>query len=148
MRNVLPLLLLLNFLSCFSQEIMDVALADKTKLISENVYQFHLKTNKWDIKNYLYTLDEQQVKIDSLTFVELIHKTIEQDPEKWRKRDFKNIYLIKKGEKLSSKKVLSELGIYDNKQIKLIKRQIKQYNNRPNEWKGWPLSISKPIFFK
>ena len=146
MKKALPILLFLNFLNCFSQEIIDVALSGKTKLISENVYQFHLKNNKWDIKYYLYTLDEQQVKIDTLTFVKLINKSLEQNPEKWKKEDFKNTYLIKKGEMLSSKKVLLELGINGKKEIKSIKRQIRQYNNRPSEWRGWPMSISKPIF--
>ncbi len=146
MKNVLTILIILNFLSCFSQEVTDVALSDKTKLISENVYQFHLKNSKWDIGNYLYTLDEQKLKIDSLTFVQLINKTLETKAGKWKKEDFKNAYLIRKGEVLSVKKVLSELGIKDKKEIKTIKKQIRQYNNRPNEWRGWPMSISKPIF--
>ncbi len=133
-------------MSCFSQEVTDVALSDKTKLISENVYQFHLKNSKWDIGNYLYTLDEQKLKMDSLTFAQLINKTLEIKAEKWTKEEFKNAYLIKKGEVLSVKKVLSELGIKDKKEKKTIKTQIRQYNKRPNEWRSWPMSISKPIF--
>ena len=133
-------------MSCFSQEILDVALSDKTKLITESVYQFHIKNTKWDIENYLYTLDEQNMKIDSLTFVQLINKALEQKPEQWKKEDFKNVYLIKSGEILSSKKVLSELDIQDKKETKTIKKQIRQFNNHPNEWRGWPISISKPIF--
>ena len=60
--------------------------------------------------------------------------------------DFKNAYLIKEGEILSVKKVLSELEIKDKKEVKNLKKQIRQYKNRPNEWRGWPISISKPIF--
>lgn len=146
LKNVITILILLNFLSCFSQEVLDVALSDKTKLIKENIYQFYLKNSKWDIGNYLNTLDEQKLKIDSLTFVQLINKTLETKSKKWKKEDFKNAYLIKEGEILSVKKVLSELEIKDKKEVKNLKKQIRQYKNRPNEWRGWPISISKPIF--
>ncbi|MGM5470455.1 hypothetical protein ACS386_09265 [Flavobacteriaceae bacterium LMO-SS05] len=147
MKNVLLILFFINFYTCFSQEVFDVALTDKSKLIVDDIYQFHLKNSKWDIENYIYTLDLKKMQIDSLTFVNLINKAIEQKKtEKWTNEDLKNIYLIKKGELIPTKQVLSELDIKDKKETKTIKKQISQFNNRPNEWRSWPISISKPVF--
>ena len=146
MKNILTILLIFNFSNCFSQDIMDIALSDKTKLINEDVYQIRLKNDKWNISNYLNALNEQGIINDSIVLVNLINKSLKTKPEKWKKENLKKAYLVKKSQKILQKKVLAEIEILDKREIKTIKRQIRQYNNRPNEWRGWPMSISKPIF--
>jgi hypothetical protein len=125
---------------------MEIALSEKTKLIYEDVYQFRLKNDKWNIDNYLYTLNEQETNIDSTTFKKLVDKSLNFKAEKWKKGDLKNTFLIKKGEKVEIKKVLSELTLADRKEEKSIKKLIRKYNSNPNKWRGLPISVSNPIF--
>lgn len=144
MKYLLNIVVLFSFLNCFSQELMNVAVSNKTKLINEAVGKFNLDNDKWDIENYLYTMNHGI--IDSLTFVELINKAVINKKEKWKKADITNIYLVKKGEVLSVKKVLSELNGLEKQEIKTLKKQIRQYKNNPKKWRSWPVSVSKPVF--
>ena len=147
MKKLLLILLSFNFLNSFSQEIIDLAVYNKTKLVFENTIPIHLKNDKWNIDNYLDILiNEQKVNIDSLTLVELVNKSTDKMTKQWQKNDFENVFLVKKGEKLSKKKILSELEIADKREIKTLKRQIRKYNNRPHEWRGYPIFISSPTF--
>lgn len=102
MKYLLTIIVLFSSLNCFSQEVMNTALSDKTKLINENVGHFNLDNDKWSIDNYLYTMNRNT--IDSLTLVKLINKSIIKKSEKWEKADLENTYLVKKDEILSVKK--------------------------------------------
>ncbi|CAL2059241.1 hypothetical protein [Tenacibaculum sp. 190524A05c] len=144
MKHIIVIILLSISFSCFSQEVIHAAILNKTKLINENVGHFNLENDKWSIDNYLYTMNENI--IDSLTFVKLINKAILEKSEKWRKGEIENTYLVEKDEILTIKKVLSELNHLNKKEIKTIRKQIRQFKNRPREWRTWPISITKPIF--
>uniref|UniRef100_UPI00404A858F hypothetical protein n=1 Tax=Gelidibacter sp. TaxID=2018083 RepID=UPI00404A858F len=146
MKNSLSLLLILNVLNCFSQEPLDLALYKKTKLINEDICQFRLKNDKWSISNYLYTLNEQEIINDSTILVDLINKSLKTESRKWKKDDLKNIYLVKEGQKLFHREVLDKIEALEKDDIKTLKKQIKQYNHQPKEWRGWPMSVSKPVY--
>ena len=146
MKNFASLFLIFLSLNCFAQNIIDFSLIEKTKLICEDVYKFQLKNDNWSINNYLYTLNEQGISIDTTTLENLVIKSLEFKADKWKKEDFKKAYLFKKGKKVEIKVVLSELKIDDKKQKKNIKRFISKYNNNPTKWRGVPISISRPVF--
>ena len=122
---------------------MDIALLDKSILIEEKVANFKLNNDRWSIEDYYYLNSDV---IDSLTLTELINKAVIKTNQIWKKGDLENRYFIKQNQVLSFKQVVLEIDNLDNKNTKLLKKQIRQFNKKPRKWRRWPLSVSKPIF--
>lgn len=145
MRTQITLLLCFIYsVHSFSQNIWTVALSDKSELIYEESIKFNLKNSKWYISDYLYMMEPKT--IDSITLVQMINTALGQKKIKWPKANFKNRYLVEKDGILLSKKIFSELADLSKAEKKQIKKKVRQYNNFPDEYRSWPISITNPVY--
>ncbi|WP_075344538.1 hypothetical protein [Tenacibaculum agarivorans] len=147
MKKLLYLFVILFSYNLFSQDLLDLALVDKTKIVNKESYKPNLKTDKWNINNYLYDLNENtQIFNDSTILIELISKSTTQNLTEWKVDELNEVYLTKKNQKISINAALKSIKPKSKKQQRELKRKIRQYNNNPNKWRNWPLSISRPVF--
>ncbi|SHJ27772.1 hypothetical protein [Aquimarina spongiae] len=147
MKKILYLFIILFSYNLSSQDLLDLALVDKTKIINKDGYKPNLKTDKWNIYNYLYELNEsKRILNDSITLIELISKSTTQNLTEWKVDELNEVYLIKKNQKISINAALESIKPKSKEQERELKRKIRQYNNNPNKWRGWPISISRPVY--
>ncbi|AXT59269.1 hypothetical protein D1816_02530 [Aquimarina sp. AD10] len=147
MKKLLYLFVILLSYNLSSQDVLDLALIDKTKIVNKEGYKPNLKTDKWNINNYLYELNESKLILnDSMILIELISKSTTQNLMEWNVDELNEVYLTKKNQKIIINTALEAIKPKSKEQQRELKRKIRQYNNNPNKWRGWPLSISRPIF--
>ncbi len=147
MKKLIYLFLILFSYNLSSQDLLDLALVDKTKIVNKEGYKPNLKTDKWNINNYLHELNEsKRILNDSTILIELISKSTTQNLTEWKVDELNEVYQIKKNQKISINAALESIKPKSKEQQRELKRKIKQYNNNPNKWRGWPLSISRPVF--
>lgn len=138
---------------CFSQDLMEVTIQDKSKIIYEEPFKFKMKTGKWNLKYKMEYLLEHKKNInnlniitDSLIIKELCEKAKTQNFNKWSPKEFNNAYLISNTDYLNYRKIRDSLKLSEKKEIKKLRKQINQFNNNKNEWRSFPLSLSRPIY--
>ncbi|WP_282088678.1 hypothetical protein [Aquimarina algiphila] len=147
MKKLLYLFVALFSYSMSSQDLLDLALVDKTKIVDKEGYKPNLKTDKWNINNYLYELNESKLILkDSIILIELISKTTTQNLTEWKIDELKEVYLTKKNQKINVNAALESIKPKSKEQKRELKRKIRRFNNNPDKWRGCPLSISRPIF--
>ncbi|WP_025742961.1 hypothetical protein [Aquimarina pacifica] len=147
MKKLLCLFVILFSYNLYSQDLLDLALVHKTKIIDKEGYKPNLKTDKWNINNYLYELNESELTLnDSIILIELISKTNTQNLTEWKVDELNEVYLTKKNQKISINAALESIKPKSKEQQRELKRKMRQYNNNPSKWRGWPLSISRPVF--
>ncbi|WP_378172649.1 hypothetical protein [Aquimarina sp. SS2-1] len=147
MKKLLYLFIILFGYNLSSQDLLDLALVDKTKIVDIEGYKPNLKTDKWNINNYLYELNESKLILnDSTILIELISKTTTQNLTEWKMDELNEVYLTKKNQKIIINVALESIKPKSKEQQRELKRKMRQYNNNPNKWRGWPLSISRPVF--
>ncbi|WP_025665522.1 hypothetical protein [Aquimarina megaterium] len=147
MKKLLYLFIILFSYNLSSQDLLKLALADKTKIVNKEGYKPNLKTDKWNVNNYLYELNESKLILkDSIILIELISKTNIQKLMEWKVDELNEVYLTKKDQKIIIKAALESIKPESKEQERELKRKIRQYNNNPNKWRDWPLSISRPVF--
>ncbi|WP_299316037.1 hypothetical protein [uncultured Aquimarina sp.] len=147
MKKLIYLFVIFFSYNLSSQDLLGLALADKTKIITKEGYKPNLKTDKWNVNNYLYELNESKpILKDSIILIELISKTVTQNLTEWKVDELNEVYLIKKDQKISIKAALKSVKPESKEQERELKRKIRKYNNNPNRWRGLPLSISRPVF--
>lgn len=145
MKKLLLIISICCAFNCYAQNVMEVALADKSKLVFKNTNaSFNLKDNSFAIQVYLEQL--RDVPIDSLTLIDLIKKSKNRVSIWWQKEELGNVYLVIKDQPLSVNKVLKNLYGLEEEEVEALKKQVRQYNNQPSRWRGWPIAVSKPIY--
>ncbi|WP_291083322.1 hypothetical protein [Flavobacterium sp. BFFFF1] len=138
MRELVSLLMFLYSLNSFSQDLIDVALRNKSVLILNEAY---IIPNSQI--NYL-ELDS----IDKSIIEEFKLQANEQKASNWNESDFKDRILIKNKERINVDKVLTLSPNLTDRQKKDLRKAIKIYNSTDDEWRTFPLQISKPLYSK
>ncbi len=150
-KIILLLLLLLPACIIRSQDLLGVALSDKTRIISKtplkiNIYvegiQMELAVNK----NYF---DAWKTKgVDSTLISELITESNFQNPSLWENQELKNAIIVQKGEKINLKEALKFTSKNSKEEIKALKYDIRTYNSHTPNWRKIPVGLSRPVYSK
>ncbi|MBB3697224.1 hypothetical protein KMW28_20755 [Flammeovirga yaeyamensis] len=144
-KTKLLLLLLLFPTLSFCQDVLDEALKDKSNIILEEPFTFNLKDK--NIDSYLYYMNHASDVFNDTTLLKsLIQKTKKPDKTYWKQENFFDKVIVAKGQNIHTKAVLKELSLLSDEELKLLKKEIRKYNNRNNEWRSYPLKVSKPIY--
>lgn len=137
----------------FSQDLIKIALQDKSKIIYQEPFKFRMKTGKWDLTYRMdYLLEHKKntnnpnILTDSLIVKELCEKAKTQNLKKWSAEEFSDVFLISNTEYLNFREIRDSLKLSEKKEIKKLRKQINQFNNDKNKWRSFPLSLSRPIF--
>jgi hypothetical protein len=132
----------------FSQEIINVALKNESTIIERIPFKYNLQRDKFSLKEYSDNLKEQKVIVDDLVIIELIELSKNQDSEKWKEDELKDRILVDYNEEINLNFAFHKLNPQKDKEIKKLKKEIKEYNSFKNGWKIFPVSISRPIYSK
>lgn len=135
-------------LSTYSQTLIDESLKDRSLIVITEPFKFTLDQNPWRIKMYLERINENSSFDDTLLLINLIEKSNAQDSSSWRSDELPGRVLIDKGEKIRTKKAITELDLISDEDRKTLKKQIRKYNNQTSEWHKYPISVSRPICSK
>ena len=145
MKNTLLLILISTFATELkAQNLLEVALEDKSLI----VYDKPAKPKLPYFILYEKEFFAGKSKSDSLNVRELMSKidTIEIDYEKWTKKEIENRILVSKNKKIDLKQEMLKISDKPKEERKKLKKEIKGFNNNRSGWRGYPLSISRPIF--
>lgn len=132
---------------------MEKGLEDMPILVHQKPYKFKVENDKWNFRNRLISLNEQKsiqnnpnILTDSLKIVELFQNAEVQDSMNWQKDELPKVYLISESKNLNFRNIRNELNLVEKKEIKELKKQIRQFNNNRSKWRSFPISISRPIY--
>ncbi len=149
MKTKLFLLVHLLLVSlAFSQEILTVALKKESVIIERIPFKYNLENHKFSLKQYSDNLIEQKVIIDNLIISEFIELSKNQDGKYWTDDELKDRILVDYNKEINFNKAFEKLNPKTKNEIKMLKKEIKEYNSFKNEWKTYPISISRPIYSK
>ncbi len=145
MKNILLLILISIFATEINaQNLLEVVLQDRSLIVNEKPVK---------PKSPFFILYEKEFfagksKSDSLNIRELMSKidTLEIDYEKWAKEEMENRILVSKNKKIDLKQEMLKISDKPKEEQKKLKKEIKGFNNNKSGWRGYPLSISRPIF--
>ncbi|PWH81482.1 hypothetical protein DIS18_14465 [Algibacter marinivivus] len=152
-RLLLIILISFSYTSISSQSLIEAAITGKSKIVYEKPFKFNIKNGKWDLKYRMESLNEQKsnpnksnILTDSLIVKELCKKAENQKLKNWSEEELDNIYLAKNTEYLNIKTIKNTLNLTQKSEIKILKKQIRQYNSYKNKWRSFPLSLSRPVY--
>ena len=104
------------------------------------------------ISDFLYTARDYEVKIDSITLVQLIRNSKKVDTVNWTNKELPHIILVGSiNDKIDLKLIMKNLQLKERKQIKFYKRLINKFNNpdpfkMPNPNRELISYYSRPVF--
>jgi hypothetical protein len=108
-------------------------------------FKFTLDQNPWRIKMYLERINESSSYNDTLQLKNLIERSKTQDSSSWSSHEITGRILINKGDQIRTKKEITELDSITDEDKKILKKQIRKYNNQSPGWRKYPISVSRPI---
>lgn len=136
MKKLFYLLILFSVsLKSFSQDLMEVALQNKSIIILDEAL-------------VISDLDLENSYNDKALIEDFKIQVKNQKESKWNKSDFKNKIVVTKNEKIDEDKVLALSTNLDDVQKKDLKMAIRVYNTEDNNWRVFPVEVSKPLYSK
>lgn len=145
MKNTMLIVLMFFFTKQLSaQNLLEIVLEGKSQIIYE-------KPAKPKLPSY-YEEDflNRKNKSDSLNIRDLISKvdSIKIDYSNWTKAELKTKIIATKGTKIDLKREMLKASKRSKTEQKILKKEIKGFNNYKNGWRNYPISISRPIISK
>ncbi|MGC6431262.1 MAG: hypothetical protein ACON5F_09500 [Jejuia sp.] len=153
MLKIKFILALLIPLFGFLQDLLNVAVQDKSKIINQKPFKFKLKEGKWEMKYRMESLSERTLKYpnsykltDTSVVVELCKNSKKQDSKNWSQEEFKNVFITEDSKFLNFKEIRTNLRLEERQEIKKLRKQVNSYNFNRRSWRDFPLSLSRPIY--
>jgi len=145
--RIVFLSLCLLHVSAIGQELMDVALKGQSSIILSEPYIIILKEDPFSINKYLYYLNHSGTVVTDTSLIKsLVELSKFQDTTEWQLKEFNKRIVINPGDYIHQKKVINQLSPLNDFELKEIKTEIRKYNNRSNDWRRFPIRVSRPIF--
>lgn len=134
-------------LSTIGQELLDVALRDKSPIVINEPYIIKLEEDPFYIKRYLDYLNHSSVVVKDTSLIRSLVKLSKvQDTTKWRAEEFLKRIVINNDDFINTKKTTRQLASLNKYKLKEFKKEIRKYNNRSNDWRSFPIRVSRPIY--
>lgn len=152
MTKLISILFLLNLNFAFTQDsiVLDSIIKNKGYIFSnqplhyvfeENIYE-KLKNGIPFEENNLETIENDSIlKNDFPNVIKFNNLKL------WSNEELKSKYLVNHDvNSLNFKKVNKTLNLTNPEDIKILKKEIKTFNNRYNNWSKYPIYITRPYF--
>lgn len=149
MRLIFSIALLQISLSALGQDLLDVALTDKSTIIISKPVKINLREHSFYIHGYMEYLNHRDtVLADTSIIRDFIRLSRSQDTTDWKTKDFNKRLVISENQIINVKKALNELETLTDVEAKAFKKEFRQYNNRTSGWRSYPIRLSKPLFLE
>ncbi|MDW7694366.1 hypothetical protein R9C00_06420 [Flammeovirgaceae bacterium SG7u.111] len=146
-NKALFFILLFTPLNAFSQNLLEIALEDKSSIVESTPFYRELNIdtfNTFYVPRHMKSLNFK----DTTLLINLIKKSnLKLDTSKWNQTEFtKKIVVKEEGEFIKVKKALSLFPNLNEEEQKALKKEIRKYNNRTSSWRSFPIAVSRPVF--
>jgi hypothetical protein len=147
MRVIFSIALLQISLSALGQDLLDVALTDKSAIIISKPVKINLREHSFYIDGYMEYLNNRDTVLSDTSIIRnFIRLSRSQDSTDWRTKDFDKRLVISENQIINVKKALIALGTLTEVEAKAFKKEFRQYNNPTSGWRSYPTRLSKPLF--
>ncbi len=152
MNKFITIIFLLSINFAFTQEniILDSIIKNVGHIYSNKPLSFSIDGNIYEELNN--NMDSWPSKLSTLKNDSLLKKDFPKEinfnrAQLWSNEELKSKYLVDDNvDYLRFKKVKKILNLTNPEEIKVLKEEIKTFNNRFNDWSKFPVQITRPYF--
>jgi len=127
-------------IDCFSQDLMQIAMKDKPVIVIDDAFLI-----SEDMIHYINT-SALEFKLDQAIISDFKLELRKQHISVWNQSDFIDRIVVKENEKIDKNRLNNFFKNLNSTQKLNLEIAVKNYNMDVQEWRKFPLKISKPIY--